>query len=262
VQTVADPNVIPSVFYYALAARSSFQLNGSVIVDSSPILNVGNVHSNQNVDLIGTSLSVAGRVTASGVVNGSTTANVTGGMYSGVPPMAFPAIEPEFEAQALVNGTTVPSGGTLNVNNASTLVQGKISGNLNVGKNGCQISGVVWVTGSVSINGPVTGKGTLVCDGTLSISAGGAYPSGDLSNLLFMTTSVSDVDLGGNGAFKGIVYAPNSTVRFHGTPHVIGGIICNTITFSGTPGITKWTSFLDNPPPFPKVFTVRGWQEL
>jgi hypothetical protein len=256
---------VPPVFYNALASKTSFGINGNVTVRSTPASNAGHVHSNGNVSLSGSAMDIYGRVQASGTVSYSGSPSVSGGMHSGVAPMAFPEIDSAFKEQALVNGSQTPGSGTLAVNNSATLVQGKINGSLSVGNNGCRVSGVVWVTGSVTVTGPIGGTGTIVCDGTMSLD--GRFTivaSADVSNVLYVTTSTSStaVDLGGNRTFKGLIYAPYGGVRLHGTPDLIGGIMADTVTLSGNPTVTKWTAFDSSPPPMPKLFQVKGWEEL
>jgi len=255
-----DP--LAPVFYQALAARSSFVINGDVLINSGPTLSVGDVHCNQNVEINGSSVTIDGDVTASGTVISSGSPNITGTTTSGVPPMVFPEVDQEFKDRSLVNGTRM---GSLTVSNGS-IVKGKIVGDLTVrAPGGCTLDGVVWVTGSVTIDGPVYGSGTLVCDGDLMIDARGSYNAGDISKLAFITTStnpVDAVDLGGNRQFKGIIYAPYGAVKLHGTPNLLGQIIANKVTFNGTPDITRLSTYENDPPELPKVYRLKGWQEL
>ncbi len=255
---------VAPVYYNALAAKTSFTINGHVTIGSSPATHQGNVQCNQDVVLKGSAMNVDGYVHATGVVSTSGSPTVTQGMLSGVPPMTFPEVDAAFENQALANGSQTPPGGTLSVNSASTLVQGRILGNLAIGSSGCTITGVVWVTGNLTVSGPVTGTGTLVCDGAMALSAGYNVSSTDTNNVVYVSTSTSDpaVDLGGNSSFKGIVYVPYGGVRLHGTPTLIGGIMANAVTLSGTPTITRWTNFDQNPPVVPSIFQLKGWEEL
>jgi hypothetical protein len=256
---------VPPVFYNALASRTDFGINGNVTIRSTPTSNAGHVHANGNVSLSGSAMDIYGRAQASGTVTYSGGPNVTGGMHSGVAPMAFPEVDQAFKEQALVNGSQTPSGGTLSVNNSATLVQGKINGNLNVGDNGCQITGVVWVTGSLTVSGPISGTGTIVCEGTMTLDGRFTVTiSTDVSNVMYITTSTATtaVDLGGNRTFKGLIYAPYGGVFLHGNPELFGGIAANSVTISGTPTVTKWTGFDSNPPPMPKLFEVKGWEEM
>ena len=46
--------------------------------------------------------------------------------------------------------------------------------------------------GALQINGPITGTGTLVCDGPMSLNAKFNYPSGSLTNLIVICTLNSD----------------------------------------------------------------------
>ncbi|MGV3724731.1 MAG: DUF7305 domain-containing protein [Actinomycetota bacterium] len=76
------------------------------------------------------------------------------------------------------------------------------------------------------------------------------------------STAATAVDLGGNRQFKGIIYAPYGGVKLHGTPALLGGVLAERVTFSGTPDITKWTDFDQDPPALPRVFQLKGWEEL
>lgn len=205
VRASMDIGDVPPVFYNALAAKTSFGINGNVSVDSTPAAHRGNVHCNQNVTLSGSAMNIDGAVTASGTVTASGSPTVTGGMSSGVPPMTFPEVDGSFKDRALANGITNPSGGTLSVDDSATLVQGKINGNLDVGDDGCRVNGVVWVTGTVTVSGPITGTGTIVSDGPMSLD--GRFTvnaASDVSNVVYITTSTSDaaVDLGGTGTSR------------------------------------------------------------
>jgi cytoskeletal protein CcmA (bactofilin family) len=258
VRATLDTGGISSIFYDALAAKTSFTINGNVNTDSTPTAHAGSVHCNQDVILKGSSMTIDGNVTASGTVDTSGHPNVTGSMTSGAPTMTFPEIDAAFESQALVNGSRT---GNVTVSDGS-LIKGKINGNLTISGSGCQISGVVWVTGSLSVQARVTGTGTVVCDGIMTLGANNSYPQTDVSNLLWATTNIGTVDLGGNAGFKGIVYAPYGTIWLHGTPTLFGGAMANAVTFSGTPNITKWTDFDQSPPTFPSAFKLYGWEEL
>jgi hypothetical protein len=122
----------------------------------------------------------------------------------------------------------------------------------------------VWVTGNVSISGPVKGKGTIVSDGTMNLDARTDYPANDLANLAFMTTSnmIPAVTLGGNRSFKGTIYAPNGGVKLNGNPTLLGSVLARSVEFNGNPVIRRWTDFQSDPIPLPTVFQLRGWEEL
>lgn len=260
VRATMDTGSLPPVFYNALAAKTDFTLNGNITIDSSPLIHKGDVHCNEDVTLHGSSMTVDGKVTATGTVNVSGGPTVTGGMLSGVAPMAFPDIDSAFKQKALEYGAT---SGNRTVSDGS-VVQGKISGNLTIGSGGATINGVVWVTGTLTVGGPVNGKGTVIVDGTISLDAKTTYSSSHVANLAWITTSTDSaaVDLGGNRQFKGLIYAPYGGVKLHGTPTLFGGVMANSVTFSGTPDITKWTDFHLDPPTLPRVFMLKGWQEL
>ena len=261
VRGTADLGKVPPLFYNALAAKESFGINGNIATGSLPLAGQGNVHSNKDIVISGSSGLVDGKATATGVVTASSGFTVTGGKYSNMPAMDFPTIDSNFQAKALVNGLTNTS---VTVSDGR-LIQGKINGNLTVGTpSGCKITGVVWVTGTVTITGPVTGKGTIVANGTMSLDARNDYPIGDLNNLAYITTStaIPAVTLGGSRQFKGVVYAPDGGVKLNGNPTLIGSVLAKSIEFGGNPTIKRWTDFAADPIPLPAVFQLKGWEEL
>jgi hypothetical protein len=260
VRTFLDRDILPPLFMRSIAARKTLVVNGSVDTYSDPAPNLGHVHSNADVELIGSAVTIRGNATAHGTVSQSGTPTVLGQTVSGAAKVPFPDVDQAFKDQALPNGTQT---GNISVSDGST-VQGKISGNLTVDEpDGCVLNGVVWVSGSVNIRGPITGTGTIVCDGPMNIDARNTYATTDVSKLMFITTATGNaVDLGGNRQFKGIIYAPYGEVRLHGTPMLYGGIMADTVTISGTPDVTRYTGFDSNPSPFPPLFQVRGFQEL
>lgn len=260
VRATLDTGTVPPVFQKALAAKTSFTLNGNITVDSTPLAHSGDIHSNGNVTLHGSAMDVDGKVTATGTVNVSGNPTVTRGMVSGVAPMTFPEIDESFKQQALAYGS---SGGRF-VSNGGT-VQGKINGSLTIAASGgATINGVVWVTGNLTVSGPVYGKGTVIVEGVMNLDARETYSSNHVANIVWISTNNSPtaVDLGGNRQFKGIIYAPYGGVRLHGTPTLLGGVMANSVTFSGTPDVTRWTDFDNDPPALPSFFQLRGWEEL
>lgn len=255
-----DLDTLPEVFYRAIAAKTSFGINGNVDISSTPAANRGDVHCNQNITFSGSAVDIYGAATASGQIIMSGSPNITRGATSGVPPMTFPTVTQEFKNESLVNGTYF---GNKSISNGGVL-EGKVVGNLTISGSGATLNGVVWVTGNVTISAGLYGDGTIICDGVLSLDARGNYAPTDASRIAVVTTSTSNsaVDLGGNRQFKGIIYAPNGGVRLHGTPSLLGSIIADRITFSGTPNITRLTDYDSNPPRVPKEAAVKGWEEL
>ncbi len=261
VRVTLETGHVPPLFYKALATKKDFRIHGNVTVDSSPLANVGDVHANGDLELSGSAVDIYGQGTASGTVIENGSPNVTRGMVSGVPPMTFPEVDQGLKDQALADGITQ---GNVNEKDGDR-VKGKVNGNLVASSpNGFHVDGVVWVTGDLTIAGPITGKGTVIVDGEISLNAKFNYPSTALESLLFITTSTSATaaDLTGNRTFKGVIYAPNGGVRLRGTTKYMGSILAETIDLGGTPDITRWTDWDDDPPPTPKIFEVKGYEEL
>jgi hypothetical protein len=123
---------------------------------------------------------------------------------------------------------------------------------------------VVWVTGDATIKGPITGIGTIVAEGKISLEANRILALGDASSLLFVSLSSADdaVTLQGNAYFKGMIYAPNGGISMQGTPTLVGSLCSRAISLGGTPRIIGWDGFYITPPPTPGAFRVLGWQAL
>lgn len=259
-----DTGVISPVFYQAFAAKSDVTFSGTVVINSSPTAHQGNVVGNGNVSISGSGLSVDGYVHAGGTLTYGGSPSITGGTLSGASPVVFPDVDTTYQNQALANGSQTPPSGTLSVNSPTTTVQGKVVGNLSIGSSGAAINGVVWVTGNVTVGGPVTGTGAIVADGTLTLTAGYSVASTDMNDVAYITrsTSATAVTLTGNSSFKGLLYAPYGTIYISGSPTLVGGMMANSFNFSGTPTITRWTSFDQNAPPLPGPEHLRSWEAV
>lgn len=260
IRATLDLDPLPPVYYDAFASKDDFTINGNVDTNSSPTVEGGNVHTNSNLILNGSAVDIHGKATASGSITSSGSPNVTRGSLAGVAPMLFPDIDDAFKAQALPNGISV---GNKSVNDPAAVVQGKIIGNLTIGASGCTITGVVWVTGSLAINGPVYGNGTIVCEGLITVDARTNYAATSANNAFITTsTDTAALDLGGNRQAKGIFYAPYGGVKLHGTPTLYGGIMAKSITISGTPTVIRSTVMDSGPPPLPPAPRMKGWEEI
>lgn len=262
IRAISDTRPVPSVYLRSLAAKEDLSLDGDITVDSYPTAGIGDVHSNRQVTHDGGgSGRVDGRSTATGTVllNGSPT--ITGGVQSGVPPLAFPEITLAFKEQSLVNGVTTGSVSE----NAGRVVQGKIIGSLNIrSPHGAQINGVVWVTGNANVSGPITGTGAIVCDGQVDVDTREFDLLNDPSNVALMTTRTgnSAITVIGNRKFKGLLFAPEGEIVIQGNSWLYGGAMARNLTFGGTPRITRWTGLGNNTPPLPRIFMFAGYQEL
>jgi type II secretory pathway pseudopilin PulG len=249
----------PPALRYALVVEKDLSMNGSIGISPSVLASPVSVHTNGSASLSGSGISVTGKLSAVGAVAQSGSPRVSGGITTGAQPVPFPPVDSSLKDRAQKDGMT---SGNVSVSNGS-LISGVIQGSLTIGSpSGCRIDGIVWVTGSLSVSGPVTGKGTLICEGSMALSASLSTPSS--GNVLFITTSNSDnaVTLSGNSVFKGVVYAPNGGVRTNGGPTLVGSIASKTVSFSGSLNIVGWDGYYQSPPPAPGAFRVLGWQAL
>lgn len=262
VKAYLNTGPVAPIFYRAIAAKTSFTVGGAIDIDSYPTPHVGDVHCNADVTHNGGgSGAIDGKSTASGTVTLHGSPSITGGTTSGVAPITFPEISMDLKDMALANGITT---GNVTKSDGSTL-QGKINGNLTIsGTSGATVNGVVWVTGTVTISGPVSGIGTILSDSTIELNSRTYDERTDPSAVAYLTTSTSSsaITLKGNRNFKGILYAPNGRINFQGNTEFYGLAMANEVAFGGNPSITRWTDFDSNPPPLPTAPAFGGYQEL
>jgi hypothetical protein len=101
----------------------------------------------------------------------------------------------------------------------------------------------LYVTGNA-----VLGKGegiSIMAGGSLEIYLGGPSaslggngvinPSGLTRNcMIYGLPTLTDLTLGGNSAFYGVIYCPEATIKVNGTPSICGAVVGNTIVMTGT----------------------------
>jgi hypothetical protein len=176
-------------------------------------------------------------------------------------------------------GYFTPGNGKLNGTNYSYLLTSdgnyQITGNLSLsGMNAMMISGnvVLYVTGSVSLSGQsfiAIAPGAslkIYVGGSASLSGlGVANGTGNAKNFNFYgLPSCTSVNLSGNSAFLGIIYAPSAAFNLSGggtdAVDFIGSSITKTVNMSGN-YMFHYDESLANWGPS-KGFTVTSWNEL
>ncbi|MGA2450582.1 MAG: hypothetical protein ABTD50_18095 [Polyangiaceae bacterium] len=163
-----------------------------------------------------------GNVGDTGNVQAGTTIAFNGGIIAGAEIQNAPAGLVVFPvpsgATNLPLGSTAP--GNVNINSEAqslTLVPGTyVAANLNVNFPGAiNVSPpgpvVIWVTGSLDLGGSEN-------------------PNGVPENLQFLVTSSTPVDINGNGALFGFVYAPLSTVNVNSS--VFGSVVGSSVSLN------------------------------
>jgi hypothetical protein len=124
----------------------------------------------------------------------------------------------------------------------ATLGPKKIVGNLSVAGGGVlQVSGPIWVTGTITINGGATVRPSnssksyaVISDSTIGLSGGASILGGGSgSHILLVSTSAADPAITVNGgANDTVVYAPNGGLYISGGAH-IKAASANHITADG-----------------------------
>jgi hypothetical protein len=147
-------------------------------------------------------------------------------------------------------GTTVPyTGGTnLSVSGSSVITL----------PGGTYYFTSVSVTGQAAIN--ITGPSTVYVDGgSISVSGQGIVNNGQPRNLLLYSTG-SSINLSGQSAFSGAIYAPAATVTLTGQDNLYGAIVCGTNVDSGQAKIHFDLDLMNVTPVFSSN-RVSSWQE-
>jgi cytoskeletal protein CcmA (bactofilin family) len=111
-----------------------------------------------------------------------------------------------------------------------------ITGNFNVSKSGTTLSGLYYVKGNANLSASnISGKFTIVAEGTISISGSGMNCTPYSSGLLFFSNGTSLALSGSNSSLGGIIYVPKGQITISGSGNKISGsIFGNKITLSGS----------------------------
>lgn len=261
VRYTVDLQDLPPALRYTLIVNDNLNLHGNI--DIGPLYpgDPVSVHTNGDASFNGSAVDVTGKVTATGTISQTGTPKISEGTTSGATPVEFPPIDDTYKDMALSDGI---GNGSKTVDDGS-LVKGAITGNLTINSpNGCRIEGVVWVSGTVTVRGPVTGNGTIVAEDRLNLDADSLVDLLDTSKILYVTLSDNNnaVSLTGNSVFRGVIMAPNGGVHLQGSPTLYGAIACDRISLGGSPKIIGWDGFLSGIEGAPGAVRILGWQAL
>lgn len=93
------------------------------------------------------------------------------------------------------------------------------------------------VTGNAGINIAAGSSLKIYTDGNVKIAGNGLLNNNPQPSTMQIwgtrTTLTQDIDIAGNGALKGVVYAPNAAVKINGNGDVMGSVVANDITLVG-----------------------------
>lgn len=199
-------------------------LNGSIIGSGqwNP-LHIGTVSGTAHANTVNNVSSTGNIYCKSGTYNNKACINQADPTY-----VAFPVSDAnitQWKEDATTGGIyngnyTVPLGEPLGPK--------KIVGNLNVNSNGLTITGTLWVTGNIVMNGGGTTKldssygsndAVIIADGTITVSNGakatGSGTTGSYLMLLSQSSSTTAINIDGDAGAV-ITYAPYGTINVTG----------------------------------------------
>ncbi|MBI1977281.1 MAG: hypothetical protein HYS55_00850 [Candidatus Omnitrophica bacterium] len=111
-------------------------------------------------------------------------------------------------------------------------------GSISVSGNNTQtLTGGTYVVSSISVTGNgrlnVTGNATIYVTGNVNIAGNGVGTASNLPTNLTLKVQGSQINLSGNGAFYGGIYAPSTQVNISGNGALYGAVVANWINDSG-----------------------------
>jgi len=175
----------------------------------------GSIHSNQNLNINGSHISVTGMAESVGTTSVSSSgSNSVGSQASGAKSLDMPDYYAQIKSEAVTAKTT----NTI-WNNGS---------NINV-------DGNVYVNGTSTFNGNTyTGTGAILAEGNITFNGNNVQTSAN-GQVCFYSES-GDIRINGNGyTIDGILYAPHGRVIINGTNDTINGrIIANSVAINGS----------------------------
>jgi hypothetical protein len=126
-------------------------------------------------------------------------------------------------------------------------------------------STVLDVTGNASIIVPASSSLTVYAEGDIKIAGNGLSNANTrpVSCKIWGTNTSSfgqSIQIAGNGALKGLVYAPNADVKLNGNGDIMGAVVGKTITLTGNADFhydESLATYGDNTP-----FGVSRWHEI
>ena len=201
---ITQVNLSAGSFAYAVAAKNYMSLDNAQ-VDSAPDEGDGDIHSNGNIDLLGSKVVVNGDASAVGAITGKE--SVTGLVVEGASPIKFPGdYAGLYETMAKEGDTHTED---MVINEDRYLGPVYIDGNLTVEANTTVIlEGTVYVTGAITVNnGRFEGEENVVAEGGITINGGGV---GAPNVPLFLAVN-SNITVAG-GVADAVLYAPDGTV--------------------------------------------------
>jgi hypothetical protein len=213
----------------AVISDGSMSFNGNTGVTASAFIASGSITGGGN--LVGTQITNAPN-TSDPYATNSSVQNAIAGLVPGDGSSVHTKNGDNITIDPGTYSDFLLSGGTLNLNPGRYVVNGNITLN---GSSALIGSGVtIVVSGSISVGGSAT----------MTLSAAGASATnGAIPAMLFIGTSSSSLTIGGTvgSTFTGVLYFPNASISFSGTPTPTASgsdgcleLIGATVSFNGT----------------------------
>lgn len=204
----ANVNLSAGTFIYALAAKNLLTIQGSTWVDSYPEPGNGDICSNGNIEIPGSSAFVNGDARAAGTISFVKREQISGNVSEYSSWVVFPGDYTELyrtmaQETGDIRGETSLSGGT------HYLGPTYIDGDLTLGSGAMvYLQGTVYVTGELTVTNSVfEGEHNIAVVGNVRLTNAG-YGS---MNLPIITANPGSIILVGT-LVDAVVYAPNSSV--------------------------------------------------
>ncbi len=216
-------DAVSPVFGHALFSDHNMTLTGNLTIDGQPDQGGGGVHANGNVSIVGNP-TVIGNVSATGTVSPVGNVHISEGE---VRPFSEYIAMPEIEADWYRD-------------HASESYTGSATFNGNLCDAGTvEIPKIIFVDGTCKINGNITGVGTIVCTGDVTINGNALYSS---PSSLMAVISLGKVKINGNCHVNGLIYAHNvdntATILVNGNSSILGAVVGDTLTGNGNMNVT------------------------
>lgn len=272
-------------FQGAAYAVGDLNVSGNVVINSFPLGNNGDIGGNGDITVSGNAEVQGDASSAGGTITEIGAADITGTIDTTTPEQFFPpivipigfgvAMPPGTTANDLcppvpgppcnLDGTAAPvfiRFGDFTVENTETLT---IDGDVVLWTSTDSGTGQLDILGLVTLNLGATLR--IYTNGIANIQAGALVnTTGQAVNLQLYSTmdgigtpGAGQFDVIGNGAFIGIIYAPNARVNITGGGTVQGAVIGGDVTISNN--ISFDESLANFEPPLPPTYVVSEWSE-
>ncbi len=219
-------NLSAGSFAFVVAAKESMTIENATVDADEP--GGANIHSNGDIDLVGSNVLVDGDASAVGTISGQD--KVTGMVTCPSPPIQFPGDYSElYKTMAqegdIYNEDVTLDGGTLE--DPIEFGPAYIEGNLTIAPNSfVELTGTVYVTGIIAVK-PGTyleGEENILAEQSITIE-GGEY----VSDRIPVVISTGGDILCTKNIINAVVYAPNGNVLVTGNTHLYGAVGGNTV---------------------------------